>query len=235
MNAAIYGNGVQIFQSPGVVTITYEMIHETRVIRLDNSPYPEITQFTGNARGHWEGDTLVVESRGFQDRTSVGGARTAPTCGRRSAFAASIPKWSSTASRSTTRRRTRRRSRCARCGPRSRTTTRTSIPATKATSPLSGGLAGERALRPRQGSGDRGGQTAARAAAREHLRQPRGRRDDLRHQRRRVGACSIARATEGRSRDTPEDRPWARRRTSLCADGLASNPRCPSRSNPQVD
>jgi hypothetical protein len=74
MNAAIYGNGVQVFQSPGVVTITYEMIHETRVIRLDNSPYPEITQFTGNARGHWEGDTLVIESRGFQDRTSVGGA-----------------------------------------------------------------------------------------------------------------------------------------------------------------
>ena len=56
------------------MTITYEMIHETRVIRLDNSPYPEITQFTGNARGHWEGDTLVIESRGFQDRTSVGGA-----------------------------------------------------------------------------------------------------------------------------------------------------------------
>jgi hypothetical protein len=74
MNAAIYGNGVQVFQSPGIVTITYEMIHETRVIRLDNSAYPEIAQFTGNARGHWEGDTLVIESRGFQDRTSVGGA-----------------------------------------------------------------------------------------------------------------------------------------------------------------
>jgi hypothetical protein len=74
MNAAIYGNGVQVFQSPGVVTITYEMIHETRVIRLDNSPYPEIAQFTGNARGRWDGDTLVIESQGFQDRTSVGGA-----------------------------------------------------------------------------------------------------------------------------------------------------------------
>jgi hypothetical protein len=74
MGAAIYGNGIQIFQSPETVTITYEMIHETRVIRLDNKPYPEIAQFTGNARGHWEGDTLVVESRGFQDRTTVGGA-----------------------------------------------------------------------------------------------------------------------------------------------------------------
>jgi len=74
MNAAIYGNGVQVFQSPGIVTITYEMIHETRVIRLDKSPTPEIAQFTGNARGHWEGDTLVIETTGFQDRTSVGGA-----------------------------------------------------------------------------------------------------------------------------------------------------------------
>jgi hypothetical protein len=75
MNAAIYGNGIRIAQSPEAVSITYEMIHETRVILLDNKkPYPEIAQFTGNARGHWEGDTLVVESRGFQDRTSVGGA-----------------------------------------------------------------------------------------------------------------------------------------------------------------
>jgi hypothetical protein len=74
MNAAIYGNGIRIAQSPDAVSITYEMIHETRVIQLNNKPYPEIAQFTGNARGHWEGDTLVVESRGFQDRTSVGGA-----------------------------------------------------------------------------------------------------------------------------------------------------------------
>jgi len=74
MNAAIYGNGVEIHQSPDAVTITYEMIHETRVIKLDKSPYPEIAQFTGNARGHWEGDTLVVETRGFENRTSVGGA-----------------------------------------------------------------------------------------------------------------------------------------------------------------
>ena len=74
MNAAIYGNGVQVFQSPGIVTITYEMIHETRVIRLDKSPTPEIAQFTGNGRGHFEGDTLVIETSGFQDRTSVGGA-----------------------------------------------------------------------------------------------------------------------------------------------------------------
>ena len=73
MGAAIYGNGIRIFQSPEAVTITYEMIHETRVIRLDDRPYIDVPQFTGTARGRWEGDTLVVESRGFTDRTSVGG------------------------------------------------------------------------------------------------------------------------------------------------------------------
>jgi hypothetical protein len=74
MGAAIYGNGIRIFQSPDTVTITYEMIHETRVIKLDrNRPYVDVPQFTGNARGYWDGDTLVVESRGFTDRSSVGG------------------------------------------------------------------------------------------------------------------------------------------------------------------
>jgi hypothetical protein len=75
MGAAIYGNGIRVFQSPDTVTITYEMIHETRVIQLDRRrPYVEVPQFTGNARGYWEGDTLVVETRGYTDRSSVGGA-----------------------------------------------------------------------------------------------------------------------------------------------------------------
>jgi hypothetical protein len=74
MGAAIYGNGIRIFQSPDAVTITYEMIHETRVVSLDrNRPYVGVPQFTGNARGYWDGDTLVVETQGYTDRTSVGG------------------------------------------------------------------------------------------------------------------------------------------------------------------
>lgn len=75
MGAAIYGNGIRVFQSPDAVTITYEMIHETRVIPLDGRPplADEIKQYTGNGRGHWEGDTLVIESQGFTDLTSVGG------------------------------------------------------------------------------------------------------------------------------------------------------------------
>lgn len=75
MGAAIYGNGIRIFQSPETVTITYEMIHETRVIPLDGRPHldGDVEQLTGNGRGYWDDDTLVVESRGFTDRTSVGG------------------------------------------------------------------------------------------------------------------------------------------------------------------
>jgi hypothetical protein len=57
------------------VTITYEMIHETRVIPLDGRPYvdEDVARFEGESRGHFEGDTLVIESRDFTDRTSLGG------------------------------------------------------------------------------------------------------------------------------------------------------------------
>jgi hypothetical protein len=76
MGAAIYGNGIRVAQSPNAVTITYEMIHETRVIPLDGRPHLDegVDQFTGNARGRWDGDTLVVETRGFNNRMSLGGA-----------------------------------------------------------------------------------------------------------------------------------------------------------------
>jgi hypothetical protein len=74
MGAAIYGNGIRVFQSPNAVTITYEMIHETRVIPLDGRPHLDgLEQFTGNGRGYWDGDTLVIETEGFTDRSSVGG------------------------------------------------------------------------------------------------------------------------------------------------------------------
>jgi hypothetical protein len=67
MMPAIYGNSYHIAQSPGAVTITYEMIHDTRVIPIDGSPHvsPTIRQYLGDARGHWEGNTLVVETTNF--------------------------------------------------------------------------------------------------------------------------------------------------------------------------
>jgi len=74
--AAIYGNGIIIAQSPSSVAITYEMIHETRVIPLDDRPHlpTDLKQWGGNGRGHWEGDTLVIETMGFNPRVSVGQA-----------------------------------------------------------------------------------------------------------------------------------------------------------------
>jgi hypothetical protein len=69
-----YGNGLRIFQTPSQVVINYEMVHETRVIPLDGRPHvgSKIRLFMGDARGHWEGQTLVVETSNFTNKTSVG-------------------------------------------------------------------------------------------------------------------------------------------------------------------
>ena len=76
MRALIYGNGIKIAQSPDAVTITYEMVHDTRVIPLDDRPHlpPIIKQYTGNGRGFWDGDTLVIETMGFHPKVGVGAA-----------------------------------------------------------------------------------------------------------------------------------------------------------------
>jgi hypothetical protein len=70
----IYGNGNRILQTPGQVVITYEMIHDTRIIPLDGRPHlgRNIGQYLGDSRGHWEGNTLVVETTNLTDRTSIG-------------------------------------------------------------------------------------------------------------------------------------------------------------------
>jgi hypothetical protein len=69
MMPAIYGNSYQIVQAPGFVAISYEMIHEMRVIPIDDSPHVDssISFYMGDARGHWEGDTLVVETTNFKE------------------------------------------------------------------------------------------------------------------------------------------------------------------------
>ena len=68
---SIYGNAYQIVQAPGYVAIVYEMIHETRVIPLDNRPHASrgTPLDMGDARGRWEGDTLVVETTNFRERS----------------------------------------------------------------------------------------------------------------------------------------------------------------------
>jgi hypothetical protein len=72
MLPGVYGNSYQIVQGPGYVAIRYEMIHETRVIRLDGAPHPakNIRLDMGDARGHWEGTTLVVETTNFTQRSA---------------------------------------------------------------------------------------------------------------------------------------------------------------------
>jgi hypothetical protein len=77
LTPAIYNAGNQIVQSPGYVVITNEMIHEARVIPLDSRPplSSAIKQWVGDSRGYWDGDTLVVETTNFTDRTNVGQAR----------------------------------------------------------------------------------------------------------------------------------------------------------------
>ena len=59
-----YNNNFLILQAPGYVTIQVEMIHDTRIIPLDGRPHlaPDVRQWHGVPRGHWEGDTLVVET-----------------------------------------------------------------------------------------------------------------------------------------------------------------------------
>jgi hypothetical protein len=69
-----YNNGNQIFQSPGYVTIVNEMIHESRIVPLDGQPHLSATlsSHLGDSRGHWEGDTLVVETKNIADRLGLG-------------------------------------------------------------------------------------------------------------------------------------------------------------------
>ena len=76
MMPAIYGNSYQIVQGPGWVGIRYEMVHETRIIPLDGRPHApsSIQMDMGDARGHFEGDTLVVETTNFKERTAFRGA-----------------------------------------------------------------------------------------------------------------------------------------------------------------
>jgi hypothetical protein len=72
MLPGVYGNSYQIVQAPGWVAIRYEMIHDTRLIPLDGRLHPsgEIRSDFGDARGRWEGDTLVVETTNFRDRSA---------------------------------------------------------------------------------------------------------------------------------------------------------------------
>ena len=65
-----YNNNVQIFQAPGYVVLAVEMIHDVRIIPLDGRAHllERVSQWLGDSRGHWEGDTLVVDTTNFTDK-----------------------------------------------------------------------------------------------------------------------------------------------------------------------
>jgi hypothetical protein len=72
-----YNNNVRILQAPGYVTITHEMMHDTRVIPLDQSPHlaSRIRSYMGDSRGRWEADTLVIDVTNFNPKTNYRGSR----------------------------------------------------------------------------------------------------------------------------------------------------------------
>jgi hypothetical protein len=69
----IYNNDFHIFQSPGFVVINPEMIHSARIIPLDGTPHlgKNLHQWLGDSRGHWDGNTLVVETTNFRTDPGV--------------------------------------------------------------------------------------------------------------------------------------------------------------------
>jgi hypothetical protein len=71
-----YNNNLQIVQTPGSVLLFTEMIHDARIVPLDGRPHlpRSIRLWLGDSRGRWEGDTLVVETTNFTDRTTVRGS-----------------------------------------------------------------------------------------------------------------------------------------------------------------
>jgi hypothetical protein len=71
-----YNNEYEIVQTPGYVTILVEMIHDARIIPLDRSNHlsPDVQLWMGDPRGHWEGDTLVVDTTNFTDKTRFSGS-----------------------------------------------------------------------------------------------------------------------------------------------------------------
>ncbi|HXD75980.1 MAG TPA: hypothetical protein VN628_19685 [Vicinamibacterales bacterium] len=74
MTPGQYNNNVQIVQGQGYVAIISEMVHNARVIPTDGSAHLKIRKWSGDSRGHWDGDTFVVETINFRRETSLQGS-----------------------------------------------------------------------------------------------------------------------------------------------------------------
>ena len=75
MDPSAYNNNMQLFQTPDHVVIFNEMVNDSRVIPLDGRAHlpDDVRQWRGESRGRWDGDTLIVETRNFTDKTSFRG------------------------------------------------------------------------------------------------------------------------------------------------------------------
>ena len=74
MLPGLYNNNVQFFQTRDYVVMFNEMIHDVRIVPMDGRPHGTIRQWMGDSRGHWEGNTLVVDTINFTDKTNFRGS-----------------------------------------------------------------------------------------------------------------------------------------------------------------
>ncbi len=79
MNPGAYNNNLLLLQTPGMVVLHNEMVHEVRVVRLgDKAPLPDnLRQIRGDSRGYWDGPTLVVETTNFSNIANFQGSSAA--------------------------------------------------------------------------------------------------------------------------------------------------------------
>jgi hypothetical protein len=74
MLPGVYNNNVQFIQFRGYVVIYNEMIHDARIVPMDGRPHGGVPRWMGDSRGHWEGQTLVVDTINFTDKTIFRGS-----------------------------------------------------------------------------------------------------------------------------------------------------------------
>jgi hypothetical protein len=74
MAPAAYNQNVHLVQTRDHVVLLNEMVHNARIVPLDTRPHGRIRQWVGDSRGHWEGDTLVVDTRNFYNVTAFRGS-----------------------------------------------------------------------------------------------------------------------------------------------------------------
>ena len=76
MLPSFYNNNYQIVQTPGTVVIFNEMVHDARVVPMDGRPHlpGSVRLWMGDSRGHWDGDTLVIETTNFTAKTAFRGS-----------------------------------------------------------------------------------------------------------------------------------------------------------------